>query len=72
MGATNIPKECLWHDGWPVLGYVGIELAQSSEECINVIIIWKWKKHFSLAKSTYMMNFCADGFSKNVSNIIHI
>ena len=30
MGATKITSECLWHDGWPVWGYVGVESAQSS------------------------------------------
>ena len=30
MGAAKIPNECLWHEKWPVWGYVGIELAQSS------------------------------------------
>ena len=30
MGATQIPCECLWHEGWPVWGFVGVELVQSS------------------------------------------
>ena len=29
MGATKIPSECLWHERWPVWGYVGAEFAQS-------------------------------------------
>ena len=30
LGATKIPNECVWRKKWPVWGYVGIELAQSS------------------------------------------
>ena len=29
-GAIKIPNECLWCERWPVWGYVGAELAQSS------------------------------------------
>ena len=30
MGATNKLNEFLWHERWPVWGYVGVESAQSS------------------------------------------
>ena len=30
MGTTKIPSECLWRGGWPVWGFVGVELVQSS------------------------------------------
>ena len=30
MSATKIPNECLWHEKWPVWGYVCIESAQTS------------------------------------------
>ena len=30
MSAAKIPNECLWHERWPVWGYVGIDSAQSS------------------------------------------
>ena len=26
ISAAKIPNECLWHEKWPVWGYVGIEL----------------------------------------------
>ena len=29
MGATKIPSECLWHERWPIWGYIGAEFAQS-------------------------------------------
>ena len=29
-GFIKIPSECMWHERWPVLGYVGVESAQSS------------------------------------------
>ena len=30
MRATKIPSECLWHEKWPVWGFVGIESGESS------------------------------------------
>ena len=30
MGTAKIPSDNLWHERWPVWGYVGIESAQSS------------------------------------------
>ena len=30
IGAIKIPSECLWHERWPDLEYVGIESVQSS------------------------------------------
>ena len=30
MGATKIPNGSLWHERWPVWGYFGDELVQSS------------------------------------------
>ena len=30
MGSTKIPSDRLWHERWPVWGYVGIESPQSS------------------------------------------
>ena len=32
MSATKIPSECLWHEKWPVWGYIGIESVQSSND----------------------------------------
>ena len=36
MGTEKIPSEYLWYEGWPVWGYVGVELAQTSFNTLSL------------------------------------